>query len=146
LQQDEISHEEDAVMADTEMPNLPQNPNLGSQLVQWITLAKRSNVANMLIANATASLDMMLLAVHSSLLQLTRIVQRQSVDFTALAHRVLTQAEQSNATSSAKQWASSNADFVSSNPAACAARCDAANYFASSYKSFSAARPGSRTK
>jgi hypothetical protein len=99
----------------------------------------------MLVADATASLDMMLLAVHSSLLQLTRIVQRQSVDFTALARRVLTQAEQSNATS-AKQWASSNANFVSSNPAACAARCDAANYFASSYKSFSAARPGSRTK
>jgi hypothetical protein len=99
LQQDKISHEEDAVMADTKMPDLPRNPNLGSQLVQRIMFAKLSNIANMLVANATASSDKMPLAVHSSLLQLTRIVQRQSADFTAPSHRVLTQAEQSNATS-----------------------------------------------
>jgi hypothetical protein len=63
-----------------------------------ITYRKLSDIANILVAAAVESSDTMLLAVHSSLLQLTRIVRRQSVDFTVL-QKVLTQAEQSNATS-----------------------------------------------
>jgi hypothetical protein len=81
-----------------QVPDLPQNPNLGSQYMKRITYRKLSDIANILVAAAVESSDTMLLAVHSSLLQLTSIVRRQSVDFTVLQN-ILTQAEQSNATS-----------------------------------------------